>query len=283
MTQVLDGQKVARQWRRSLRDGIRVETLGSRSPCLAIVRVGDDPDSANYVEMKLRAAAAVGIEGRELWLPRGSSADAVAEILDSANADPAIDGVMVQLPLPPHLATEAILSKIAPHKDVDGMTLATLGSVAAGGEFGPCTALGIMRLLRAYEIAIESRYAVVLGNDRFVAVPTALLLIHHGALVQVVESHRTDAADIARSADILVVALDRAESVDANWVKPGAVVVDTGSHRLGDGRIVGDVAYESVVERAGFVTPVPGGVGPLTIAALLHNTWSIARQRQEEG
>jgi methylenetetrahydrofolate dehydrogenase (NADP+)/methenyltetrahydrofolate cyclohydrolase len=246
-------------------------------PGLTVVLVGGDTASQVYVRNKEKACREVGINGAVMRLPGDTKeADLLAEI-DRLSADPSIHGILVQLPLPKHIGELAVLERVAPRKDVDGFHPLNFGLLAAGTpRFIPCTPLGIRELLNDAGVSTRGAHAVVLGRSQIVGKPMALLLLQKGqggdATVTVCHTATRDAASIARQADLLIVAMGRPELVTPDWIKPGAVVVDVGIHKRADGKLCGDVHFPSVAEVAGAITPVPGGVGPLTIAMLLRNT-----------
>ena len=279
----IDGKAVAAQVRGQVRrDAMEAARLVGRRPCLAAVLVGDDPASAVYVRSKERACGKAEIDGVVHRLPADSSQETVAALLDRLGADEGIDGILLQLPLPAGLDGDALLERIDPDKDVDGLHPRNLGLLAAGRPgLVPCTPAGVMTLLRESGIATAGADACILGRSRLVGIPLALLLAARGsdATVTVCHSRTADLAEHTRRADILVAAIGRPEFVTADMVKPGATVVDVGINRLADGSLVGDVAFGSVREVAGALTPVPGGVGPMTIAELLRNTVAACRRR----
>ncbi|MCY0885345.1 MAG: bifunctional methylenetetrahydrofolate dehydrogenase/methenyltetrahydrofolate cyclohydrolase FolD [Firmicutes bacterium] len=270
----LDGKAVAARVQEEIRQRIaaRAARDGQR-PGLAVVQVGEDPASSVYVRNKRRTAERLGMRSREMHLPADAGTEAVLAAVADLAADDAVHGILVQLPLPPAVDVEAVLAAIPPDKDVDGLTVTNLGRLLAGRPgLVPCTPAGIMTLLGAYGITLDGARAVVIGRSRLVGLPVALLLQQANATVTVVHTHTRDAARLAREAEVLVVAAGRPQLVTAEWVRPGAVVVDVGIHRQGE-RLVGDVEAASVARVAGYLSPVPGGVGPMTIASLMANTW----------
>jgi 5,10-methylene-tetrahydrofolate dehydrogenase/methenyl tetrahydrofolate cyclohydrolase len=250
-------------------------------PGLATVLVGDDPASKVYVRNKQKACAEVGIASFGYNLPAEASQQEVESLVSQLNADPTINGILVQLPLPWHLNDEAVLSAIDLHKDVDGFHPVNIGKLAQKGReplFVPCTPAGVMVLLEKAGATLEGANAVVLGRSNIVGMPVALLLVRANATVTICHSKTHDLPSITRQADVLIAAIGKAEMVRGDWVKPGAYVIDVGINRIEDpnspkgSRLVGDVAFEEVREVASAITPVPGGVGPMTIAMLLRNT-----------
>ncbi|MDW8314146.1 MAG: bifunctional methylenetetrahydrofolate dehydrogenase/methenyltetrahydrofolate cyclohydrolase FolD [Rhodovarius sp.] len=275
---LLDGKALAARLRARLAE--RVAALPFR-PGLAVVRVGDDPASAIYVRNKDRAAQQVGFLSRTLHLPATTAEGALLEQIAALNADPAVDGILVQLPLPAHLRPEVAIAAVDPAKDVDGFHPLNAGLLASGlPGLVPCTPRGVMHLLAEAAVPTAGRHAVVLGRSRIVGRPMAQLLLAADCTVTIAHSHSRDLPALCRQADILIAAVGRPELVRGDWIKPGAVVIDVGINRLPDGRLVGDVAFPEAAARAGFLTPVPGGVGPMTIACLLENTLEAALARR---
>jgi methylenetetrahydrofolate dehydrogenase (NADP+)/methenyltetrahydrofolate cyclohydrolase len=276
---LLDGKQVAQ---RAIADLVpRVQALQARGihPKLSVVRVGDDPASKVYIRAKIRACEQAGVLGDELELPASTAQGAVLECLDRLNADSAVHGVLVQLPLPRGMDQHAIAAHIEPAKDVDGLHVCNLGRLVQGDTIlPPCTPAGVLRLLDAYSIALRGRHAVVVGRSEIVGKPMALLLIQRDATVTVCNSKTPDLGSFTRSADILVVSVGRAGLVRGDMVKPGASVIDVGVNRLPDGKLAGDVDSAGVAQHAGYLTPVPGGVGPMTVAMLIENTVKAAER-----
>jgi len=270
----IDGKEIARQIR--VRVAQEVQALGLR-PGLAAVRVGNDPASEIYVRNKRKACADAGIYSEEHVIPAWSEAQLLGLII-GLNRDPRIHGILVQLPLPEGLNTRRVLDAVAPEKDVDGFHYLNVGKLVAHQPgFVPCTPLGIIALLQAAKIEMAGAHAVVVGRSDIVGKPTALLLLHQNATVTLCHSRTRHLGDLCRQADILVAAIGRPHFVKGEMVKEGAVVIDVGINRLPDGRIVGDVDFEAALPRARAITPVPGGVGPMTIAMLLSNTLQAAK------
>ncbi len=242
-------------------------------PGLAVVLVGEDAPSQIYVGLKHQAAVAAGMRSIERRLPEQSRTEDVRAVVEALNQDPGVNGILVQFPLPPHIDRQQVLDHIDANKDVDGLTRLSQGSLAQNiPGLRPCTAVGIMDILAHYHIPLAGRRAVVIGRSALVGLPAALMLMQEQATVTIVHSRTWGSADIARQADILVAAAGRPGLVDGTWIKPGAVVVDVGIHRTDHG-IVGDVVSQHAEELASAVTPVPGGIGPMTIAELMQNTW----------
>ena len=275
---ILDGKALGAR----LRAGLAARIAGLPfKPGLRVVRVGEDPASGVYVRNKDRAAAEAGFDSATIHLPETTTeADLLAEIT-RLNADPAVDGILVQLPLPAHIRAEAAIAAVDPRKDVDGFHPLNAGRLAAG-EPGlvPCTPRGVMHLLAEAGVALRGARALVLGRSQIVGRPMAQLLLGADCTVTIAHSRTRDLPAECRRAEILVAAAGRAEMVRGDWIAPGAVVIDVGINRLADGKLVGDVAYAEAVGHAGAITPVPGGVGPMTIACLLENTLAAALARR---
>lgn len=274
--QILDGKKVAGDVRANIR--AEIEQLNSRGviPGLAVVLVGDDPASRVYVRSKEKACQAVGMNSFMYRLPAATEQEELLELIEQLNADPAVHGILVQLPLPQQIDANAVIEAIDPAKDVDGFHPFNAGKLMAGLKtFVPCTPRGIMHLLAAYEIPLKGKEAVVIGRSNIVGKPIAHLLLAQHATVTVCHSRTVKLSNVARRADILVAAVGRPHMVTGEMIKPGATVIDVGINRTADG-LVGDVDFEAAREVASYITPVPGGVGPLTIAMLLQNTLEAA-------
>ena len=275
---ILDGKALGARLRAGL--AARIATLPFK-PGLRVVRVGEDPASGVYVRNKDRAAAEAGFDSATIHLPESTTeADLLAEIT-RLNADPSVDGILVQLPLPAHIRAEAAIAAVDPRKDVDGFHPLNAGRLAAG-EPGlvPCTPRGVMHLLAEAGVALRGARALVLGRSQIVGRPMAQLLLGADCTVTIAHSRTRDLPAECRRAEILIAAAGRAEMVRGDWIAPGAVVIDVGINRLADGKLVGDVAYAEAVGHAGAITPVPGGVGPMTIACLLENTLEAALARR---
>ena len=270
--QILDGKALAAQLRANVKR--RVEALAQRGmrPGLAVVLVGENAASRVYVRNKTRACEETGILSRQLDLPAGVPEEALLACIDELNADRAIHGILVQLPLPGHVDAARVLARVSPKKDVDGFHVENLGALLAGEpRLVPCTPAGVMRMLEHAGVPLAGREAVVIGRSNIVGKPLALLLLQKDATVTICHSKSRDLEKIARRADILVAAVGRAKLVTGAMVKPGACVIDVGINRAADGSLAGDVDFASAAEVAGWITPVPGGVGPMTIAMLLEN------------
>jgi methylenetetrahydrofolate dehydrogenase (NADP+)/methenyltetrahydrofolate cyclohydrolase len=279
MSVIIDGNKVSQDIRLLLRDETRVfkEKTGI-VPGLAVVLIGDDPASQVYVGRKAKACEEVGFLSREYRLPDGTPQTALLDLIGELNADRLIHGILVQLPLPKHISTEKVIAAIDPHKDVDGFHPYNVGGLVTGSPlFVPCTPRGIMELIARTGIELSGKEAVVVGRSNIVGKPMALLLLAGHATVTICHSKTKDLPAVTSRADILIAAVGRAHMIKANMVKNGAVVIDVGVNRLENGKLAGDVAFDEVEPKAGFITPVPGGVGPMTIAMLMKNTLDAAR------
>jgi methylenetetrahydrofolate dehydrogenase (NADP+)/methenyltetrahydrofolate cyclohydrolase len=277
----IDGKAVAARLRAEVAAAATALRARGVAPTLAVVLVGDDPASAVYVRSKTRAAGEAHVDVRDHKLPATATQAELAALIDALNRDPEIDGILVQLPLPAALDADAVIGAIDPAKDVDGLHPTSLGYLAQGRpRFVPCTPRGCMRLLAEVDAELVGARAVVIGRSLLVGKPVALLLANANATVTMCHSRTRDLADEVRRADIVVAAVGRAEMVRGAWIKPGAIVLDVGINRTADGKLVGDVEFAAAAERARAITPVPGGVGPMTIACLLENTVSAAQRRR---
>ena len=276
--QLIDGKKISQQRIEAVAQAVKTrQEKGLHTPCLAVVLVGDDPASAVYVRNKKLACQKSGIESRSYELPSETTQDDLLKLVDELNGDPAVDGILVQLPLPAHIDSQAVLERIEPHKDVDGFHPYNVGRLVVKMPLmRPCTPKGVMTLLEAYDIDPKGKKAVVVGASNIVGRPQALELLLSRATVTICHSATQNLADEVAAADILVVGVGIPNFVKGEWVKPGAVVIDVGINRLDDGSLCGDVEFDVAKERASMITPVPGGVGPMTIATLLENTLHAA-------
>ena len=276
--QLIDGKKISQQRIEAVAQAVKArQEKGLHTPCLAVVLVGDDPASAVYVRNKKLTCQKSGIESRSYELPSETTQDDLLKLVDELNSDPAVDGILVQLPLPAHIDSQAVLERIEPHKDVDGFHPYNVGRLVVKMPLmRPCTPKGVMTLLEAYGIDPKGKKAVIVGASNIVGRPQALELLLSRATVTICHSATQNLADEVAAADILVVGVGIPNFVKGEWVKPGAVVIDVGINRLEDGSLCGDVEFDVAKERASMITPVPGGVGPMTIATLLENTLHAA-------
>jgi methylenetetrahydrofolate dehydrogenase (NADP+)/methenyltetrahydrofolate cyclohydrolase len=279
---ILDGKSIAESLLRSIRSEVDMRrAAGKPSPGLAVILVGDNPASALYVRNKRRACEVAGVRDLAHDLPATTSQSELLALIDRLNLDDDVDGILVQLPLPAHIDPNAVIDRIAPGKDVDGFHPYNLGCLAQKRPtLRPCTPYGVMRLLATTGESLRGKEAVVVGASNIVGRPMALELLMAGCTVTVCHSATQDLPAHAARAEILVAAVGRAEMLRGEWVRDGALVIDVGINRLPDGRVVGDVDYVAARERAGWITPVPGGVGPMTVATLLQNTFEAAVARQ---
>lgn len=279
--QIIDGKKLAGLVRQEWKS--RAEQLIQRGikPGLAVIIVGEDPASSIYVKNKVKACSEVGIYSEVHRFQDDASQTEVLQCIHALNENINIHGILIQLPLPIHFENNRVISAIAIEKDVDGFHLYNVGALVTGNSiFSPCTPAGIMEMLHRDRIPIEGRHAVVIGRSNIVGKPMAFMLLEQGATVTICNSKTRNLSDFTRSADILVVAIGKPRKINAAMVKPGAAVIDVGINRLPDGKLCGDVDFESVKEVAGYITPVPNGVGPMTITMLLGNT-ILAAERAE--
>lgn len=280
VAKIIDGKKVAASIRQECR--VRVESLRRKTgiiPGLAVVLVGENAASALYVANKVRACGEVGIQSSRKELPAAIETDALVGTIEELGRDPSVHGILVQLPLPPHIDMRRVLSAIPAEKDVDGFHLYNVGGLVVGNTvFPPCTPYGVCRLLEYEDIQVESRNVVVVGASNIVGKPMALMLMQREATVSICHAKTRDLAQFTILADILVVAAGKPNLILAQMVKTGAVVIDVGINRLPNGKLVGDVDFEGVRQKASYITPVPGGVGPMTVTMLLVNTITSAER-----
>jgi methylenetetrahydrofolate dehydrogenase (NADP+)/methenyltetrahydrofolate cyclohydrolase len=283
--QLLDGKQIASEVRAGVAARVTARVAeGRRAPGLAVIQVGEDPASSVYVGSKRRACAEVGFHSEAHDLPDSTSQAELLALIDRLNADPAIDGILVQLPLPDAIDADAVIERIAPSKDVDGFHPYNIGRLALRSpQLRPCTPRGIMTLLGRTGIELAGLDAVVVGQSNIVGRPMALELLAARCTITVCHSRTRDLADKVARADIVVAAVGKPAFVPGAWIRDGAVVIDVGINRLDDGRLVGDVDFDAARERAAWITPVPGGVGPMTVATLLENTADAADWRDTAG
>lgn len=268
--QIIDGKAVSAKVKEEVRQEIEREGLDIG---LAVVIVGDDPASRVYVNNKKKACEVCGIKSYEYALPAETTEEQLLELVDTLNKDDKVNGILVQLPLPKHLNEEKVIERISPMKDVDAFHASNVGKIMIGSyAFLPCTPAGCMELIHSTGIDVSGKECVVIGRSNIVGKPMAMLLLHENGTVTICHSRTQNLKEVCRRADILIAAVGRAGFVTADMVKDGAVVIDVGINRNGDGKLCGDVAYDEVKEKASFITPVPGGVGPMTIAMLMKNT-----------
>lgn len=283
MTQIIDGKALAASIRADLAKRTTVLTEKGHRPGLAVVIVGDDPASQVYVRNKIRACADTGIESIEYRLAKDTREEELLKLIGELNNDKRVDGILVQLPLPEQIAPEKVIAAIAPEKDVDGFHVMNAGKLLTGtGGFMPCTPYGVMKMIESVGYDLTGKEAVVVGRSNIVGKPQALMLLAKNATVTVAHSRTADLADVTRRADVLIAAVGRAKMITGDMVKPGALVIDVGMNRDENGKLCGDVDTASVMGIAGWVSPVPGGVGPMTIAMLMTNTVEVVERRMNK-
>ena len=281
MAEIINGKLVSSEIRTKIASEVAdFKTEYGVTPGLAVVIVGSNPASLVYVRNKAKACAEVGIRSFEIALPEETTEAELLKKVEHLNSDPDVHGILVQLPLPAHINSESIINAISPEKDVDAFHPENVGKILIGNySFLPCTPAGVIDLLDYYNISIAGKKCVILGRSNIVGKPMAHLLLEKNGTVTVCHSRTQNLADETSAADILVVAIGRAEFVKGDMIKPGAVVIDVGINRNDEGKLVGDVEYASASEVASYITPVPGGVGPMTITTLLKNTLKAARMK----
>lgn len=280
MAKILDGKAVSAAVKK--RVAAEVTTLKAQgvSVGLAVILVGDDSASRVYVNNKKKACEVCGFQSFEYALPAETTQEELLALIEKLNADPAVNGILCQLPVPRHIDDKAVIAAIAPEKDVDAFHTANVGHIMIGDyTFLPCTPAGVMELLHSADISPDGKRCVVIGRSNIVGKPMAMLLLHENGTVTICHSRTKDLTAVCREADILVAAVGRAKFVTADMVKPGAAVIDVGMNRDENGKLCGDVDYDAVEPIAGYITPVPGGVGPMTIAMLMQNTLTAAKQQ----
>lgn len=272
MAQIIDGKLISKQIKDELKEKVAKLKSDGKEACLAVIQVGCDPASTVYVGNKKKACEYIGIKSVAYELPEETTEGELLEIIEKLNGDDSVHGILVQLPVPKHINEEHIINAISPLKDVDGFHPASVGALSIGKKgFVSCTPAGIIQLLKRSGIEIEGKECVVVGRSNIVGKPMAMLLLRENGTVTVCHSKTTNLKEVCRRADILVVAVGKPKMIDASYVKEGATVIDVGIHRNENGKLCGDVDYESVEPIAGAITPVPGGVGPMTIAMLMNN------------
>ena len=276
---IIDGKAIAQEVRAEWK--VRADALKARgvTPGLAVIIVGEDPASKVYVANKVKACAELGLHSEHIVMPADTSEAALLAKIKELNEDKKIHGILVQLPVPKHIASDKVLNAISPDKDVDGFHPMNVGALVTGNmRFAPCTPYGAMKLLEKCGVSVEGTHAVVVGRSNIVGKPMALLLLQANATVTICTSKTRDLAKFTRDADILVVATGKPKMITGDMIKPGAAVIDVGINRMPDGKLCGDVDFDSAKEVAGWITPVPGGVGPMTITMLVANTVRAAER-----
>ena len=278
---IIDGKQIAQHLKEEMREQVAaLSAQYGRKPCLDVIIVGENPASMSYVRSKIKATEYCGFDGELIQLPETVSQEELLRIIGERNENNHVDGILVQLPLPKHIDEQAVIEAISPEKDVDGFHPTNVAKLWLDQKtIVPCTPMGVMALLEQSGTPLQGRHAVVVGRSNIVGKPVAKLLLDKNCTVTIAHSRTADLAATCREADILVVAVGRPQMITADMVKPGATVIDVGINRIADGRLVGDVDYESVAPIAGAITPVPGGVGPMTITMLMRNTIECYKQR----
>ena len=279
MAKIIDGKAVSAAIKEQVRDEIARDKIKAG---LAVVIVGNDPASRVYVNNKKKACEFCGIQSFEYALPEETTMEQLLELIDTLNSDENVNGILVQLPLPKQLDEKEVIARISPEKDVDAFHEQNVGKIMIGNySFLPCTPSGCMDLIHSTGVEISGKECVVIGRSNIVGKPMAMLLLHENGTVTVCHSRTKNLAEVCSRADILVAAVGKPNFVTADMVKEGAVVIDVGINRLPDGKLCGDVKFDEVSEKAGWITPVPGGVGPITIATLMKNTLTAAKQQKK--
>ena len=279
MSKIIDGKLVSAAVKKKVADGVAELRLKGVSVGLAVILVGEDPASKIYVANKKKACEDLGIISQEYLLPANTTQEELLALVETLNNEDSINGILCQLPLPKHLDEKTVINAIDPKKDVDAFHPSNVGKIMIGDyDFVPCTPAGVMELLKYYNIEAEGKTCVVIGRSNIVGKPMSMLLLHKNGTVTTCHSRTKNLTEVCKEADILVAAVGKAKFVTADMVKDGAVVVDVGMNRF-DGKLCGDVDFDAVSEKASFITPVPGGVGPMTIAMLMQNTLTAAKKQ----
>lgn len=280
MAQIIDGKQISAQIKEELREEAAAYKARGIEAALAVIQVGEDPASSIYVRNKKKACAYVGVRSESYELPRETTQEALLALIEELNGRADIQGILVQLPLPSHIDEDAVIRAIAPEKDVDGFHPESVGRMCIGEQgYLPCTPAGIIQLLKRSGVSIEGKECVVLGRSNIVGKPMALLMLRENATVTITHSRTKDLREVCRRADILIVAIGKPRFITKEYVKEGAVVIDVGIHRDENNKMCGDVDFADVEPVAGAITPVPGGVGPMTIAMLMNNCLEAIRNR----
>ena len=272
MYQIIDGKKISQEIKDELKEKVAAMAKEGKKVALAVIQVGNDPASSVYVRNKKKACEYIGIESLSYELPEETTEEELVALIEKLNADTKVNGILVQLPLPKHINEEKIIQAISPDKDVDGFHMQNVGALCTGGKgYVSCTPLGIIKLLKRSGIEIAGKRCVVMGRSNIVGKPMAMLLLRENGTVTICHSKTQDMKEITKQADILVVAIGKPKFVDETYVKEGAVVIDVGIHRNAENKLCGDVDFDKVAPHTSAITPVPGGVGPMTIAMLMNN------------
>lgn len=272
MAELIDGKKISQQIKDELKEKVALIKEQGKEIGMAVIQVGNDPASSVYVGNKKKACEYIGIHSESYELPEETTQEELLTLIEKLNQDEGIHGILVQLPVPEHINEDTIIKAISPKKDVDGFHPQSVGALSIGQPgFVSCTPAGVIQLLKRSGVEIDGKNCVVIGRSNIVGKPMAMLLLRENGTVTITHSHTKDLKDVCKAADILVVAIGRPKMIDASYVKPGAVVIDVGIHRNENNKLCGDVDFDSVEPVASKITPVPGGVGPMTIAMLMHN------------
>ena len=272
MANIIDGKQISKDIKEELKEEVASLAAQGRKCCLAVIQVGNDPASSVYVGNKKKACAYVGIESLAYELPEETTEEELLTIIDKLNKDANVHGILCQLPLPKHINEDHVIKAISPKKDVDGFHPQNVGALVIGEKgFVSCTPAGIIQLLKRSNIEMDGKHCVVVGRSNIVGKPLSLLMLRENATVTICHSHTKNLKEICKEADILIVAIGKPQFIDKEYVKDGAVVIDVGIHRDENNKLCGDVKYDEVEPVASYITPVPGGVGPMTIAMLMHN------------
>lgn len=275
---ILDGKETSKKVKDALKTDVEKMKERGVTPGLAVIIVGNDSASRVYVNNKKKACEYIGIHSEEYALPEETTQEELLELVEQLNKKDDIHGILCQLPLPKHINEETVINAISPKKDVDAFHPVNVGKIMIGNfDFLPCTPSGVMELLNEYNISVDGKHCVVIGRSNIVGKPQAMLMLHKNATVTICHSHTKNLKEICQSADILIVAIGRAKMIDESYIKDGAVVIDVGMDRDENGKLCGDVDFESACKKASFITPVPGGVGPMTIATLMKNAVRAAQ------
>ena len=272
MAKIIDGKEISKQVKDELKDKVSALKAEGKEICLAVIQVGNDPASTVYVGNKKKACAYIGIGSKSFELSEETTQEKLLKLIDDLNNDDSVNGILVQLPLPSHIDENAVIDAISPKKDVDGFHPENVGAMMIGKKgFLPCTPAGVIELLKRSDIEISGKRCVVIGRSNIVGKPMSILMLRENATVTIAHSKTKDLPSLCKEADILIVAVGKPKMIDASYVKEGACVIDVGIHRDENNKLCGDVDYEKVSPIAGAITPVPGGVGPMTIAMLMKN------------
>jgi methylenetetrahydrofolate dehydrogenase (NADP+)/methenyltetrahydrofolate cyclohydrolase len=272
MAQTIDGKQISRDIKEELKEEVATLTAQGKQCCLAVIQVGNDPASSVYVGNKKKACEYIGIKSLAYELPEETTQEELLALIEKLNADTSVHGILCQLPLPAHIDEDSVIRAISPKKDVDGFHPQNVGALVIGQQgFVSCTPAGIIQLFKRSGISIAGKHCVVIGRSNIVGKPMALLMLRENATVTVCHSRTKNLQEICREADILIVAIGKPQFIGEEYIKDGAVVIDVGIHRNAQNKLCGDVCYEEAAKKASYITPVPGGVGPMTIAMLMHN------------